>query len=132
MLALCMQYGTAYMPLPGPMNNNNNNHHTHANSAADHTVDRDDSALAGRWYYRRSQALAARKPESPTLATVQRHLYTAFYLSCASFQDMAHATLTACSSHLPPRACRRARGWCRDGRGQDGHEAGQAVRLRPG
>ncbi|KAK7737341.1 hypothetical protein SLS53_006644 [Cytospora paraplurivora] len=87
-LALCMQYGMAFMPRPVHQK------HTHANSAAGHTIDRDDSTLAGRWYYRRSQALVARELESPTLATVQCQLYTAIYLSCASFQNMAHTTLS--------------------------------------
>lgn len=80
-LALCMQYGMAFMPRP-------------ITSATDHTVDRDDSTLAGRWYYRRSQTLVVHELESPTLATLQCHLYTAIYLSCASFQNMAHTTLS--------------------------------------
>jgi hypothetical protein len=56
-------------------------------------VDADDSTIAGRWYYRRCQALLSRDFESPTLSTVQCQILSVIYLCCASFQNMAHGTL---------------------------------------
>jgi hypothetical protein len=56
-------------------------------------VDSDDSTIAGRWYYRRCQALLSRDFESPTISTVQCQILSVIYLCCASFQNMAHSTL---------------------------------------
>ncbi|KAJ5889080.1 hypothetical protein N7495_009121 [Penicillium taxi] len=78
-LALCMQYGCALLPsgsIPsGP------------------EIDRNDSTIAGRWFYRRAQALLATDLESPSITALQCHIYTVVYLCCASFQNMAHSTL---------------------------------------
>ncbi|KAF2644125.1 hypothetical protein P280DRAFT_392873 [Massarina eburnea CBS 473.64] len=56
-------------------------------------VDADDPTIAGRWYYRRCQALLSRDLESPTISTVQCQILSVIYLCCASFQNMAHSTL---------------------------------------
>ncbi|KAF2445271.1 hypothetical protein P171DRAFT_485330 [Karstenula rhodostoma CBS 690.94] len=56
-------------------------------------VDADDPTIAGRWYYRRCQALLSRDFGSPTISTVQCQLLSVIYLCCASFQNMAHSTL---------------------------------------
>jgi hypothetical protein len=79
-LALCMQYGV----ISG---------HEHDSDIADGDVGLDDASIAGRWYYRRSQALLTSDVESPSIATLQCHLFSVVYLCNASFQNMAHVTL---------------------------------------
>ncbi|VUC34023.1 unnamed protein product [Clonostachys rosea] len=76
-LALCLQYGYAFIP-------------RNATHLADHDEAYGDSAVAGRWYYRRSQALLNADLESPSLTTVQCYLFSICYLCCASFQNMCH------------------------------------------
>jgi hypothetical protein len=56
-------------------------------------IDGDDYTIAGRWYYRRCQALLSRDFESPTISTVQCQVLSVIYLCCGSFQNMAHSTL---------------------------------------
>ena len=80
-LALCMQYGVAFIP----------RHNTGKGHRAD--VDRSDATIAGRWFYRRSQALLSPELESPSIMTLQCHLFAVYYLCNASFQNMAHSTL---------------------------------------
>ncbi|KAK4152333.1 fungal-specific transcription factor domain-containing protein [Chaetomidium leptoderma] len=74
-VAMCMQYGMSMLPAVKQQQvlvDNNN-----------------DAAIAGRWHYRRSQALLARELESPTVPTLQCHLLCCVYLCCGSFQNMA-------------------------------------------
>ncbi|KAF4998917.1 hypothetical protein FGRMN_2848 [Fusarium graminum] len=48
-----------------------------------------DATIAGRWYYRRAQALLACEVESPSLSTLQCHLLCAVYVCGGSFHNMA-------------------------------------------
>ncbi|KAJ3510771.1 hypothetical protein NM208_g15495 [Fusarium decemcellulare] len=77
-LAISMQYGCAFLLRSSP----NSEKHCH-----------DDPSIAGRWYYRRCQTLLASELESPSITTLQCHLFSITYLCCASFQNMAHSTL---------------------------------------
>ena len=77
-LALCMQYGVAFIP----------RHNTGTGG-----VDGSDATIAGRWLYRRSQTLLSAELESPSIITLQCHLFAVYYLCNASFQNMAHSTL---------------------------------------
>ena len=80
-LALCMQYGVAFVP--------------RSNAAVEPKVDVDsnDATIAGRWLYRRSQTLLACELESPSITTLQCYIFSVYYLCSASFQNMAHSTL---------------------------------------
>ncbi|SPO03154.1 uncharacterized protein DNG_05836 [Cephalotrichum gorgonifer] len=78
-LALCMQYGFGFLPRETVANENDGQF--------------EDAQIAGRWYYRRCQSLLALEMESPTLVTVQCHIFSSLYLCCASFQNMAHSSL---------------------------------------
>ncbi|KAL8794640.1 MAG: hypothetical protein Q9195_002836 [Heterodermia aff. obscurata] len=80
-LALCMQYGVAFIP----------RHNTGAGHQVD--VDASDATIAGRWLYRRSQTLLSAELESPSIITLQCHVFAAYYLCNASFQNMAHSIL---------------------------------------
>lgn len=77
-LALCMQYGVALGP---------------QTDCSPGDVDSSDASIAGRWYYRRSQTLLDSELESPTISTLQCHIFSVMYLCNASFQNMAHTTL---------------------------------------
>lgn len=80
-LAVCMQYGTSFMAQS-------------ANQSADMTVfSNSDSSIAGHFFYRRCQELLDDELETPTIATLQCHLYSAIYLCNASFYNTAHNTL---------------------------------------
>ncbi|RAK84159.1 hypothetical protein BO79DRAFT_203392 [Aspergillus costaricaensis CBS 115574] len=81
-LALCMQYGLACAPRG-------------EGSSVSHpgSVDVNDASIAGRQYYRRSQTLLMSELESPSIATLQCHIFSVVYLCNASFQNMAHTTL---------------------------------------
>ncbi|KAL3432341.1 fungal-specific transcription factor domain-containing protein [Aspergillus tetrazonus] len=76
-LALCMQFGIAITPDSGP--------------DIDSSIK--DASVAGRWYYRRSQTLLLSELETPSISTLQCHIFAAVYLCNASFQNMAHTTL---------------------------------------
>ncbi|KAF2678907.1 fungal-specific transcription factor domain-containing protein [Lentithecium fluviatile CBS 122367] len=76
-IAMSMQYGMT----------------TRTRSLSGTEVGADDPTIAGRWYYRRCQALLSRDLESPTISTVQCQILSVIYLCCASFQNMAHSTL---------------------------------------
>ncbi|KAH6988534.1 fungal-specific transcription factor domain-containing protein [Ilyonectria destructans] len=76
-LALCLQYGYAYIP-----------HATTNPSGGEASLE--DATIAGRWYYRRSQSLLMADLESPSTTTVQSYLFASVYLCCASFQNMSH------------------------------------------
>lgn len=80
-LALCMQYGVAFVPRSG------------ATPQAQVDVDGNDATIAGRWLYRRSQTLLSAELESPSIMTLQCHILAVYYLCNASFQNMAHGTL---------------------------------------
>ena len=79
-LAICMQYGVAFIPRNDP-----------SRPKAD--VDVDDATIAGRWFYRRCQTLLTCELESPSMTTLQCHLFSVIYLCNASFQNMAHTAL---------------------------------------
>ncbi|KAL1892350.1 hypothetical protein Sste5346_007088 [Sporothrix stenoceras] len=57
-------------------------------------VDNDDTTIAGRWYYRRCQALLEYELESPSLSTLQCHILCGVYLCNGTFQNMSDS---ACS-----------------------------------
>ncbi len=97
-LAICMQYGIAFLPRSD----------AYADSKAD--VDSNDATIAGRWLYRRCQTLLTGELESPTITTLQCHIFSVIYLCNASFQNMAHSTLALAvrtahilGLHLEPR-----------------------------
>lgn len=81
-LALCLQYGYAYIP---PVVTGSNE--------AGPGASLEDSTSAGRWYYRRSQTLLLDDLESPSIATVQYCIFATYYLCCASFQNTSHIVL---------------------------------------
>lgn len=102
-LALCMQYGVALTP-------DSSVDPTITSGRPDGHVDINDASIAGRWYYRRSQALLVSELESPSIATLQCHIFSVVYLCSASFQNMAHTTLALAvrtahilGLHLEPR-----------------------------
>ncbi|KAF2836212.1 fungal-specific transcription factor domain-containing protein [Patellaria atrata CBS 101060] len=78
-LALCMQYGTAFLP------------RNDAEPRAD--VNINDATVAGRWFYRRCQSLLTCDMESPSITTLQCHFLSVIYLCNASFTNMAHFSL---------------------------------------
>ena len=80
-LALCMQYGVAFVPRSGTAEGHRGD------------VDGSDATIAGRWLYRRSQTLLSAELESPSIMTLQCHILSVYYLCNASFQNMAHSTL---------------------------------------
>ncbi|KAK9311134.1 putative transcriptional regulatory protein-like protein [Lipomyces starkeyi] len=80
-LALSMQYGFAFLPRDTSTISKQDGHY-------------EDATIAGRWYYRRCQSLLALELESPSITTLQCHIYSSVYLCCASFQNMAHTTIS--------------------------------------
>ena len=76
-LALCMQYGVAFVP--------------RSSAAVEPKVDVDsnNATIAGRWLYRRSQTLLACELESPSITTLQCYIFSVYYLCSASFNNMA-------------------------------------------
>ncbi|KAI9042354.1 fungal specific transcription factor domain-containing protein [Aspergillus affinis] len=79
-LALCMQYGVSFL----------------SRSETDGfktDVDSTDATIAGRALYRRSQTLLKNEQESPSIVTLQCHMFTVVYICNASFQNMAHNLL---------------------------------------
>jgi len=80
-IAICMQYGVGFIP------------RTDEYGEATAEMDASDATIAGRWFYRRSQALLAEEQESPSLSTLQCHVFSVIYLCNASFQNMAHSSL---------------------------------------
>lgn len=77
-----MQYGVAFAPRSG----------TTKEPPVD--VDGNDATIAGRWLYRRSQTLLSGELESPSIMTLQCYIFSVYYLCIASFQNMAHTTLS--------------------------------------
>ena len=78
-IALCMQYGMARLPSV----------EQGLNVSSTVNVGNTDATIAGRWYYRRCQALLSAEMESPTISTLQCQILCSIYLCCASFQNMA-------------------------------------------
>ncbi|KAI5460594.1 fungal-specific transcription factor domain-containing protein [Mariannaea sp. PMI_226] len=77
-LALCLQYGYAFIPKQGP---------------SQHPVrpdETDDAMIAGRWYYLRAQSLLTADLENPSITTVQCYIFMVQYLCGASFHNMCH------------------------------------------
>ncbi|RSL70131.1 hypothetical protein CEP53_001961 [Fusarium sp. AF-6] len=72
-IAMCMQYGTSKLPRgeQGSLAQDN------------------DATMAGRWYYRRAQALLACQVQSPSISTLQCQLLCAAYVCSGSFHNMA-------------------------------------------
>lgn len=85
-LALCMQFGVTSLP-------------RQVETKAE--IDIRDATIAGRWLYRRAQALLACELERPSLTTLQCQFWSAVYLGNASYQNMAQGmTGTAiCTAH---------------------------------
>lgn len=79
-LALCLQYGYTFIPRD-------------TTKTTERDASFDDATIAGRWYYRRSQALLTSDLESPSITTLQCYVFTVNYLCCASFQNMCHVVL---------------------------------------
>ena len=52
--------------------------------------DSEDSTVAGRALYRRCQTLLSTMVETPTIMTLQCHIFSAVYLSNASFVNQSH------------------------------------------
>ena len=77
-LALCMQYGTAFLI-------------GYRDPKGD--VDSNDTSIAGRWFYHRCQTLLSSSLENPSIITLQCHIYSLVYLRNASFLNMAYKTL---------------------------------------
>ena len=80
-LALCMQYGMAFVP------------RNDSNRFVKGRLDSNDSSIAGRGYYRRCRTMLASEQERPSIATLQCYVYSAVYLRNASFLNTAHNTL---------------------------------------
>ncbi|CAG9956347.1 unnamed protein product [Clonostachys rosea f. rosea IK726] len=75
-LALCLQHGYTFM-----------------SRDTSNASGQNDATIAGRWYYRRSQSLLTADLESPTIISVQCHIFTVIYLCAASFANMCHVVL---------------------------------------
>ena len=80
-LALCMQYGMAFVP------------RSDGNQTSKINVDSNDSSIAGRGFFRRCQTLLFSELETPSLSTLQSCIFSAVYLRDASFLNLAHNTV---------------------------------------
>lgn len=80
-LALCMQYGVAFIPRSG------------GSQISKTDTDSNDSSIAGREFYRRCQRLISRELENPSILLIRCHIFSALYLRNASFVNTAHDTL---------------------------------------
>lgn len=76
-LALCVQYGTAFV----------------IDGKADADSKMDDVSFAGRGLHCRSRKLLSSEYETPSISTLQCLIYSALYLSNASMLDVGHQTL---------------------------------------
>ncbi|KAK3303894.1 heterokaryon incompatibility protein-domain-containing protein [Chaetomium strumarium] len=96
MVALCMQYGMAFLPYhetPVPANGNSGNGGGGESGESEDASSADDGTLAGWRHYQRCRALVEAEMERPTLSTVQCLSFCVLYLRCASFQNTAHHLL---------------------------------------
>ena len=80
-LALCMQYGIAFVPRPN------------VDQTSRAHIDINDSSIAGRTFYHRCQTLLMLEAETQSLTTLQCYVYSTIYLRNASFINMAYNTL---------------------------------------
>lgn len=80
-LALCMQYGAAFVP------------RRKGSQISQTDVDNNDSSIAGRVFYRRCQRLITSELEIPSILTLRCHIFSVLYLRDASFVNTAHSTL---------------------------------------
>ena len=80
-LALCMQYGMAFVP------------RRNLDQASRAHIDINDSSIAGRTFYHRCQTLLMLEAETQSLTTLQCYIYSAIYLRNASFVNTAYNTL---------------------------------------
>lgn len=80
-LALCMQYGMAFVP------------RYNADQASRAQIDINDSSIAGRTFYHRCQNLLMLEAETQSLTTLQCYIFSTIYLRNASFVNTAHNTL---------------------------------------
>ncbi|KAM0430392.1 hypothetical protein ACHAPT_005738 [Fusarium lateritium] len=85
-MALCMQFGVTSLP---------------RQVESQTEIDIRDATIAGRWLYKRTQALLAYELERPSLKTLQCQFWSAVYLSNASYQNMAQSMIGAavCTAH---------------------------------
>lgn len=83
-VALCMQYGVAFLPRRGPVV---------GASGGEDGAGPEDGALAGWWHYQRCRVMLESEMERPTLSTLQTLVFSVIYLCCASFQNTAHNML---------------------------------------
>lgn len=80
-LAVTMQYGTALLP-------------PDLTKAAVNAEEKGkDAATAGRSYFRRCQALLTEELETPSITTIQCHIFSVIYLSNAGSHNAAYGTL---------------------------------------
>jgi hypothetical protein len=80
-LAICMQYATALLPLDL----------TSTTISAEEKGK--DAATAGRSYYRRCQSLLQEELEGPSIVTLQCRIFSVIYLSNAGSKNAAYAML---------------------------------------
>ena len=80
-LALCMQYGMAFVP------------RLSVDQTSRAHIDINDSSIAGRTFYHRCQTLLMLEAETQSLTTLQCYIYSTIYLRNASFINMAYNTL---------------------------------------
>ncbi|KAK2607919.1 hypothetical protein N8I77_006560 [Diaporthe amygdali] len=97
-VAICMQYGIALLPpqeggAGGSERASESAKNLEQAGVPDVVVGIDDATIAGRWHYFRCQALLTAELESPTITTLQCHIFSVIYLCNASFQTTAHSTL---------------------------------------
>ncbi|KAH6672839.1 fungal-specific transcription factor domain-containing protein [Halenospora varia] len=83
-LAISMQYGIAFVPRGDAAERRK----------ASVEIDSNDASIAGRWFYRRCQTLLACELESPSITTLQCHIFSVIYLCNGSFQNMAQLFLS--------------------------------------
>ena len=81
-LAMCMQYGVAFLP------------RSHADIDQKAEVDDNDASIAGCWLYQRCQSLLVEELESPSITTIQCYIFPIIYLYNASFQNTAYGILS--------------------------------------
>ncbi|KAF2181437.1 hypothetical protein K469DRAFT_740845 [Zopfia rhizophila CBS 207.26] len=79
-LALCMQYGTAFLGAGDERTTSTD-------------VNPDDASIAGSGFYARCQKILYYELEAPTIATLQCHILLTLYLLNASFMNTAHSIL---------------------------------------
>ncbi|KAI0429009.1 fungal-specific transcription factor domain-containing protein [Xylaria sp. FL1042] len=97
-VAICVQYGIARLPPQERdgvklLSSKHDRSPEQPAAVSDVFFGIDDTTIAERSYYYRSQALLAAELENPTITTLQCHIFSAIYLCNASFQTSAHSML---------------------------------------